>query len=111
MIIYNLLAFICFYELGKKRFNDAGLPTLLLIISIVLSFFETSIKKHSLVSFFILFILLIIAIFCYHLWKIEPKAIHKVIQLQYFYNTDRNSLLRVPEELVIKEANYYEVLK
>lgn len=29
MIIYNLLAFICFYELGKKRFNDAGLPTLL----------------------------------------------------------------------------------
>ena len=37
MIIY-LLAFICFYELGKKRFNDAGLPTLLWIISIVLSF-------------------------------------------------------------------------
>lgn len=43
MIIYNLLAFICFYELGKKRFNDAGLPTLLLIISIVLSFFAIGI--------------------------------------------------------------------
>lgn len=38
MIIYNLLAFIYFYKLGKKRFNDAGLPTLLWIISIVLSF-------------------------------------------------------------------------
>lgn len=43
MIIYNLLAFIYFYELGKKRFNDAGLPTLLWIISIVLSFFAIDI--------------------------------------------------------------------